>query len=284
MYRLVFITVVLGTLLLPANARGALFFLLDQPAAKPNERVTVRTGTTPSRFELRQRARPFQRPVRLYLVAAEAAADVHSRFDQRLHFVGSLVPDTNGRGLASFDTPALAAGTYTLAYWCPGCAALSGGRTFFVQRPEQFALRYRSRALLRIDPTPACPVTLPNGNRPPGQPRSVSWYGNGLLWAGVQPDGTYIVPASRVGADGTIGNKLLWVTTPPWEKPAISGERIDAEAPRLHVSRVNTGSFSGAANPSHMSPVGFPAAGCWRLRARLGDLSLVYVVKVVIEG
>ena len=284
MHRLVLITVVLVTLFLPANARGALFFLLDRPAAKPNELVNVRTGTTPSGFELRHRARPFQRPVRLYLVAADAAADVHSRFDQRLHFVGSLVPGRNGRGLIGFNTPPLDSGTYTLAYWCPGCAAHSRGRTFFVQRPEQFAARYRSQALLRIDPTPACPVTLPNGNRPPGQPRSVGWYGNGLLWAGVGRDGTYTVPASRVGADGTIGNKLLWVTTPPWEKPTISGERIDAAAPSLAVSGVNTGSFAGAANPSHMSPVGFPTTGCWRVRARLGDLSLVYVVSVVIEG
>jgi hypothetical protein len=29
-----------------------------------------------------------------------------------------------------------------------------------------------------------------------------------------------------------------------------------------------------------MTPVGFPTPGCWRLRARLGDVSLVYVVRV----
>jgi hypothetical protein len=29
-----------------------------------------------------------------------------------------------------------------------------------------------------------------------------------------------------------------------------------------------------------MTPVEFPSAGCWRLRARLGDVSLVYVVQV----
>ena len=85
-------------------------------------------------------------------------------------------------------------------------------------------------------------------------------------------------------ADGSIGNKLLWVTTPPWQKPTISGERIDAAAEPLRVTRVNTGSFSGAANPSHMSPVGFPTEGCWRLTARVGDLSLVYVVQVVVAG
>jgi hypothetical protein len=126
-------------------------------------------------------------------------------------------------------------------------------------------------------------VTLPNGNRPPGQPRNVSWYGNGLLWAGVERDGIAVTPRSQVAADGSIGNKLLWVTTPAWEKPAVSGERLDATAPPLSVARVNTGSFSGAANPSHMTPVAFPTPGCWRLRARLGDLSLSYVVQVVTD-
>ena len=66
--------------------------------------------------------------------------------------------------------------------------------------------------------------------------------------------------------------------------PTISGERIDEAAAPLSVLGVNTGSFSGAANPSHMSPVGFPTEGCWRLTARLGDLSLVYVVRVVVAG
>ena len=110
----------------------------------------------------------------------------------------------------------------------------------------------------------------------------MTWYGNGLLWAGVQRDGTYRVPPDRVAADGTIGNKLLWVTTPPWQKPTISGERIDAPAEPFRVTRVNTGSFSGAANPSHMSPVSFTTEGCWRLTARIADVSLTYVVSVEI--
>ncbi len=46
---------------------------------------------------------------------------------------------------------------------------------------------------------------------------------------------------------------------------------------------MNTGSFAGAANPSHMTPVGFATPGCWRLRARLRDVSLTYVVQVVVS-
>jgi hypothetical protein len=126
-------------------------------------------------------------------------------------------------------------------------------------------------------------VTLPNANRPPGQPRDVSWYGNGLLWAGLASDGVYAVSQDRVGADGSIGNKLLWVTTPPWRAPTVSGERLDAPAPPQQVLGANRGSFSSAANPSFMTPVTFPAAGCWRLRARLDDVSLTYVVDVIVH-
>jgi hypothetical protein len=283
MRRLVLVTVVLAGLSLPANASGALFFLLDRSAAEPNDRVTVRTGATPERFSLRQRSKPFQRPVRVYLVRADAAADVHSRLDQRLHVVGSLVPDSRGRGLLTFSVPPLDPSTYTLAYWCPACASFSRGRTFFVQRPDQFAPRHRSRTLLRIDASEGCPVTLPNASRPRGQPRGPYWYGNGLLWAGVDADGVYDVARDRVESDGSIGNKLLWVTTPPEARPTISGERIDAPAPPLHVRSVNHGSFSSATKPSFMSAVSFPSAGCWRLRARVGDVSLTYVVDVVVR-
>ena len=241
----------------PGSAHGAPAFAFDRASAQPNERAAVRaTAAAPGRS------------LRLYLVRTEAAAGVRDRRDRLLTLVGSLVPSRAGRGTLTFSVPPLEPGTYVLAVWCRRCG------TFAVLRSTR----------LEIATAPSCPVTLPNGNRPPGQPRSVAWYGNGLLWAGLERDGTYAVPPDRVAADGTVGSKLLWVTTPAWEKPTISGERIDAAAPPLQVSRVNTGSFAGAANASHMSPVGFPTPGCWRLRARLGDLSLVYVVLVVIEG
>jgi hypothetical protein len=278
MQRLVFVTVVVVALFMPANARGALFFLLDRPAAEPNARVTVRTGGTPKGFELRQRVKPFQRPVRIYLVAADAAAEVHSRLDPRLHFVGSVAPDRNGRGLLTFGVPPLDAQTYTLAYWCPGCASHSRGRTFFVQRPGQFAPRYRSQTLLRVEATDGCPVTLPNGSRPPGILAAGPWHGNGVMWARLSPGGTYAVSPDDVGADGSISNKVAWVTTPRAREPVVVGERLDAPSPPLRVLGVN-----GDVSP-FMTPIVFAAAGCWRVRARADDVSLTYVVDVRIEG
>jgi hypothetical protein len=141
---LAFFTVAFVALSAPTSAGAALFFVFDQPTGAPNERVTVRAGGTPKGFTLNQRVKPVQRPVRLYLVQNDAAAQVRSRFDPRLNFIGSVVPDKNGRGLVTFSVPPLDRGTYTIAYCCPGCAAHSRGRTFFIQQADQFVPHYRS--------------------------------------------------------------------------------------------------------------------------------------------
>jgi hypothetical protein len=242
MLRLTVIAASFLALALPLDTHASSVIAFDRVSAAPNERVKVTSASSV--------------PLRLYLVSQDVAR-VTSRTDRRLSFIGVVKANRS----LTFSMPPLQAGTYRLALWDGARLRTTGAR-------------------LVLWPTTGCPVTRPNGNRPPGQPHSVSWYGNGFLWAGVDSDGTWTARTDQVGADGTIGNKLLWVTTPPWEKPTISGERIDASAPPLRVSGVNTGSFSGAANPSHMTPVGFPTPGCWRLRARLGDVSLVYVVRV----
>jgi hypothetical protein len=284
MKRLPVIALALAALAVPRNATGALFFVFDEPSAAANDRAMVRAGGTPANFQLRDRTKPFQRPVRLYLVRKEVAAQVHSRFDSRLNFVGSIVLGSNGQGLLSFSVPPLDPGTYTVAYWCPGCARYSRGRTFYVQDPEQFVEPYRSQALVRVEATEACPVTVPNGRKPPGQPRRVTWHGNGLLWAAwLNREGVYAVPRDRVGPEGSIGAKLYWATSPPSRAPAITGERLDAPAPPLRMLGANMGSFATAVNPSWATPVVFSTPGCWRVTARVRDVSLTYVVDVRVQ-
>jgi hypothetical protein len=246
----------------PTDALAGQVFLFDRTSAEPNERVTIR-ATTAARAA-----------VRLYLVRTDEVDRARNPRDARLTFIGTLVP---GRKL-TFSVPPLDAATYELATWCPRCS----GAPFSLQRPERLVRSNRAKATLRIEDIPTCPVTLPNGDRPAGQPRRMSWYGNGRLWAGLTADGTRPVLRFEVAADGSIGDKLPWVTTPRSERPTISGERIDETAPPLRVLGVNRGSFSGAADPSYMSAVSFPTAGCWRLRARVGDVSLVYVVRIVV--
>lgn len=89
--------------------------------------------------------------MRLYLAVNSVADEVVSRFDDRLHPIGALVPDKNGHGVLRFRVPTLAEGDYTAAAWCPGCARYSNGRTFFVLKVDSAIVpRYRPLMLLHV--------------------------------------------------------------------------------------------------------------------------------------
>jgi hypothetical protein len=269
------------------TADAALFFLFDRATAAPNDRVTLRTGATPRGFVPRQRLKPSWPRDRIYLLPSRLTTEVHSRFDPRLEFVGVLVRDTRGRGVLTFTVPPLDPTSYTIAYWCPSCARFSFGRTFVVQNGRGFVEPYRSQALLKIAATQECPVTIPNRRRPPGEPLGRYWHGNGLLWASLRPDGVRVVARDDVESDGSIFDKLGWATTPSHREPAISGRRLDAPAPPLRVLTLRLGESVSATGrrgrPSWASAVVFPTAGCWRLTARVRDVSLTYVVQLVIR-
>lgn len=260
------VVVVVAAVVVAPFAQGALWFLFDPTSAHPGEAVTVRLGGTPAGFRPADRAKPLQRPMRIYLVPNGVAKDVRGRFDRRLHFVGSLVPDRNARGVLTFRAPPLDTGTYAAAVWCPGCSRYSFGRTFFVlPAPRAFT---GGDQLLRIElPSAAtsCPVT---------KGRS----GNGLLSTTVP--GNEGVLATRRDTDGSLFQKLWWLPKRGFTgRLTVRGERLDAPG-RMRVLGVNWG-YSSDGRGSWASAVQFPSEGCWRLTGRVGDISLSYVVRVV---
>src|SRR5215208_5410914 len=213
----------------PDNGRAALFFLFSSTSATPGETVTVRLGGTPKSFTPAQAMRPFQRPIRVYLVP-NAAARVHTRFDTRLHFVGSLVPDARARGILRFTVPPLDADRYAVAAWCPGCAQSSFGRTFFtLPVGSGTAATYRPFMLLTVRPLSfagGCPATVPNGSTPPGERAAREFHGNGLLWTGRWLN-------QGIGVrddDGSYSDKLVW-TTIVYARLTLNAVRLDATAP-----------------------------------------------------
>lgn len=254
------------------EARGALFFLFEPTAAKAGDVVTARTGGTPKSFTLRQRVRPFQRPIRLYLVPNQLARDVHNRFDQRAHFVGSLVPDRNGRGLLRFTVPPLESDRYTVGAWCPGCAPYSRGRTWSVIHvtARDVVPRYRPLMLLRVTVPPAkpCPVTRPNGGY---------WHRNGFLSARVGT-GVFEFTPDRVGPDGTLFEKQIWRASGVWGDLIVRFQRLDVPGPALTAQTVSGHDRSWAAR------LRFPSEGCWKVTGRLDDITLSFVVKVLIRS
>jgi hypothetical protein len=278
----------LGAAVLASSVEAALFFLFKPTAAKPGEIVAIRTGGTPAGFTARQRHKPFQRPIRVYLVPNRFADDVHSRFDRRLHFVGTLVPDRKGRGVLRFTVPPLDTDDYAVAAWCPGCARYSFGKTFSVLRVgEDTAPRYRALMLLRLelpDPKTTCPVTVPRGGRPPlSSSPGPQWHWNGVMWAWPARDGVFTATPDNQGwpgdPPGSIATKLYWFASVD-DVLKVEGERLDAASPPMVVHRVNRGQSSSWRGPTWATPVTFPSEGCWRLTARLGDVSLSYILKV----
>jgi len=245
--------------------------------AKPGDLVTVRLGGTPASFTPAKRLKPYGRPIRVYLVPNRLAAAIRSRFDQRLQFVGQIVPDKRVRGLLSFRVPPLDTDDYAVAAWCPGCAATSSGRKFFrLPVDEDVAPRYRPFMLLHIElpsPKESCPVTIP---RVGSSGRFT--YGNGLLSTTLPPDGI-VVPARRE-PDGSLFWKPGWLPRGIRGELTVRGERIDAPSPPMRVLAVRWG-YSSDGQGSWATASTFPSEGCWRISGRVGDISLSYIVKVV---
>lgn len=253
-----------------SSAHAALFFLFEPTAVSANDIVTVRLGGTPVSFTPAQREEPLEPAIRLYLVRRDAVRHVRSRFDGKLHFVGAIVPDRRSRGMLHFRAPPLDSGAYALAAWCPGCAASSFGRTFFVQTVPQVS-RYRRwmELTLRLPVSAeSCPVTK-------------GPHGNSFLSVTLPPDGVLALPREP---DGTFFDKLGWLPKKGWGgQLTLRGERLDAPG-RLRVLQVSWGHVfvNGVqGRGSWRTAVTFPSEGCWRLTARVRDIALSYVVKVV---
>jgi hypothetical protein len=266
----VLVAALVGAAVVASSAHAALFFLFKPTTADAGDFVTVRLGGTQASFTLADRVKPFRRRMRLYLVRNDVAAAVSSRFDRRLHFVGHLVPDANGRGVLRFRVPPLDTARYAVAAWCPECARNSFGRTFFVLPVAPGGVgRFRDLQLLRVRTAAtakSCPVTRGR-------------YDNGFLSVDLR-GGVLSRPRDP---DGTLSDKLGWLPRKGFTgRLTVRGERLDAPG-KLDVLSVNWGYASSgpAANGSWASAVRFPSAGCWRITGRVRDISLSYVVKVV---
>lgn len=236
-----------------AEAREAPRFSLSATTAVAGDIVELRVRST---------AQAPEATIRLYLVARGAAGKVRSRFDPRLNFIGTLGASRPAR--LAFTVPPLEPGSYALAYWCRGC--LPPGKGVGIQSSP--ALRVTAPA------GEGCPTTKPNGNAPPGVPRSTwKFHGNGFL-AVLLPSNATTLTTNSLG-----GYKMLWVA-----KPGVGGSfrviyrMLETPSAPLEADTVS-GSLSGYDGPSWASRMSFEP-GCWRIAPRVLDVSLSFVVQV----
>ncbi len=122
---------------------------------------------------------------------------------------------------------------------------------------------------------PACPVTLPNGNTPPGEAHAPEYHGNGALFTVLWPDGNISIGPQNVEPDGSLSMKFVW-----WRgmkgQLMIEGRRLDAVAPPLRADIPDGHGDSGV----QASALIFPTEGCWEVTGRVGDAALTFVTRV----
>jgi hypothetical protein len=125
-----------------------------------------------------------------------------------------------------------------------------------------------------------CPVTIANGNGPPGERPSPQYQGNGALWTMLPPDG--IDNGGTPEPDGSTSQKYPWWTVGTSGELTIQGRRVDAWAAPLRA-RINSGvpetPFAEIAGGRFWSSgILFPTGGCWQVTGRVGGTSLTFVV------
>lgn len=126
----------------------------------------------------------------------------------------------------------------------------------------------------------SCPVTIANGESPPGDMSNPNHHGNGKLWTVLWPNGLIEFGPGRpghIGDDGSLTMKFPW-----WRGEGlqgslkITGRRLDGEAPRASGHIPDGYGDSGF----QASGIIFPTEGCWEITGSVDDVTLTFVVYV----
>ena len=137
-------------------------------------------------------------------------------------------------------------------------------------------------AMTAVDAFPACPMTVPNGYTPRGEPPSRSRHGNSALWTLLWPGGTVVFAPGGSGfvlPDGSLSMKWPW-TRGVRGTLTIRGKRLDAPAPPLRA-RIPEGYGDIGFQSTALI---FPTPGCWEVTGQVNGKSLTFVTLVVKIG
>lgn len=200
--------------------------------------------------------------VRLYLAPTGIARSMRSRFNARLSFIGTVQAKRHARLV--FTVPPLDAGSYELAFWCRKC----------LSNPPAIEVQPAARLIVTAPAGESCPATEPNerGPRGPQGGPGLRWHGNGELGAFLRSDGNLVTNALG-------GYKLLWAG-----KEGLDGKMVvryrKLYPPSEWLTTLRTGWFREGYRvwPSQMDFT----PGCWQIVGRIRDVSLSFVVSVVL--
>jgi hypothetical protein len=138
-------------------------------------------------------------------------------------------------------------------------------------------------------PPADCPITVPP--EPPFVPpppydqlgfEGEFWYGSNALWTAARHNGTWEALPHNPGG---YTQKVFWWregyvwTEEPEPNLEVTAERLDAEAPSVHVLK-GTNAYAADIGSAMLVGVDLPTLGCWKITGKYGGTELSFVVWV----
>ena len=179
---------------------------------------------------------------------------------------------------------------------CAPKAAAQPDQVKALENPTSTAIPEKSTSIetatsevIPHDPPVSCPITVPQDPAftPPAPYDSLGfegefWYGSSSLWTAVRQDGIW--EALPHNPEGYTQKVFWWRDGYVWSQepqPAlkVTGERLDAPAPPLHVSEATNASASDIGS-AMLVGVDMPTLGCWKITGKYADVELSFVVWV----
>ena len=142
------------------------------------------------------------------------------------------------------------------------------------------------------NPRASCPISL--APRPKFVPPSIPfvsplssfpnqfWLGSAHLWTAIPTDAIwYALPHNPEGYTQKIfwWSDLFSLKDEPEPELAVTGQRLDAEAPSLNVSKP-TNAYGGDIGEAMLTGVDFPTLGCWKITGQYKGTELSFVIWV----
>lgn len=126
-----------------------------------------------------------------------------------------------------------------------------------------------------------CAPTSPNGDAPPGEKPSRWFHGNGKIWTVLWPRGTVVFAP---GGPGEIrADESLAMKFPFWRGAGVTGELEITGRSLEGADEPMTGEATAGYGDRgfQASTLIFPGPGCWEVTARVGQVRLTFVTRVV---
>jgi hypothetical protein len=207
--------------------------------------------------------------------------------DKTLEYVfirlGYLTGDTMQRLYFFISIPILTA-------FLAGCAVQATAQAEALKARENSTLiNTATSEVVPHDPPVSCPITVPQDPLfiPPVPYDALGfkgefWYGSSSLWTAVRENGIWeALPHNPNGYTQKVfwwRDGYIW-TEEPQPALTVTGERLDAPAPPLHVSEATNASASDTGS-AMLVGVDFPTPGCWKVTGKYADAEISFVVWV----